>query len=42
MRRSLFSLLSAVLLIGNAPSVLADVNGGKVCAGCTVILGLVE
>jgi acyloxyacyl hydrolase len=42
MRRSLFSLLSAVLLIGSAPAVLADVNGGKVCAGCTVILGLVE
>ena len=42
MRRSLFSLLSAILLVGSVPAVLADVNGGKVCAGCTVVLGLIE
>ena len=42
MRRSVFSLLSAILLVGSAPAVLADVNGGKTCAACTVLLGLAE
>ena len=42
MRRSLLSILSAILLVGSVPKVLADVNGGGTCAGCTVVLGLVE
>jgi len=29
------------MLIGSVPAVLADVNGGASCAGCTVVLGLV-
>lgn len=33
--------IAAALLLG-LPSTLAEVNGGKKCAGCTVILGLVE
>ncbi len=43
MRRSVFSLLSAILLVGTVPvRVLADANGGGACAGCTVVLGLIE
>lgn len=40
MKKTLFALFSAVLL--SAPTAFADVNGGATCAGCTVILGLVE
>ena len=43
MRKSIFSLLSAILLVGSAPAIVqAELNGGKNCAGCTVILALIE
>ena len=32
----------AVLLLLGLPAVLGDRNGGKTCAGCTAVLGLVE
>jgi hypothetical protein len=40
MKKTLFALFSAVLL--SAPTAFASVNGGVNCAGCSVILGLVE
>ena len=40
MKKSLFALFSVALL--SAPTVFADKNGGVGCAGCSVILGLVE
>ncbi len=38
MKRTLFGILSTLLFLGAR----ADQNGGKSCAGCTVVLGLVE
>lgn len=42
MKKAFILASIAVALLLGLPTTLADANGGKKCAGCTVIMGLIE